>query len=122
MKGIVSLLPLILLFVAMYFILFRPQQKRMAEHQKLVRSIDVGDEVVTSAGIFGRITRLTDERAELEMLGGTRIEMLRSSIVKCVDEDDEPAALESGEKKKSLKGGAESGDADDGADEDDSLE
>lgn len=117
MRGLTTLLPLVLLMVAMYFLLFRPQQKRMAEHQRLVRSIDVGDEIVTSAGIFGKITRMTEERVEIELSGGSRLEMLRSSIVRRVgDVDEEHEAVEaakSGEKPK-----------DDGArsDEDESLE
>ncbi|RIK07376.1 MAG: preprotein translocase subunit YajC [Acidobacteria bacterium] len=117
MRGLTTLLPLVLLMVAMYFLLFRPQQKRMAEHQRLIRSIDVGDEVVTSAGIFGKITRMTDERVELELSGGSRLEMLRSSIVRRVgDVEEEPQALDEAESSKGS--GGSSGDDD----EDESLE
>lgn len=117
MRGLTTLLPLVLLMVAMYFLLFRPQQKRVAEHQRLVRSIDVGDEVVTSAGIFGKITRMTDERVEIELSGGARLEMLRSSIVKRVGDVDEP-----GEAIEAAKSDKESKDAAGSGDEDESLE
>lgn len=117
MRGLTTLLPLVLLMVAMYFLLFRPQQKRMAEHQRLIRSIDVGDEVVTSAGIFGRITRMTDERVEIELSGGARLEMLRSSIVRRLGDSDESVeAIEAAKSSKDLKGDRGSGD------EDESLE
>lgn len=109
MQGIAGLLPIILLFVIAYVFIIRPQQKRMAEHAQLVRSIQVGDEVVTSGGIFGRVTRLTDERAELELSGGARLELLRSSILKKVV--DEPAAIEDSEDD-----GADGSDDDAGAD------
>lgn len=111
MRGLVSFLPLILLFGAMYFVLFRPQQKRMAEHQRLIRSVDVGDNVLTSSGIFGKITRMTDERVEIELSGGARLEMLRSSIVRIVsDADEAEKALESSGSDKELSGRVDEGD------------
>lgn len=58
---IVQLLPLILIFVVFYFLLIRPQQKRVKQHKEMVNSLKVGSQVVTSGGIVAKITKLNDE-------------------------------------------------------------
>ena len=58
---IVQLLPLILIFVVFYFLLIRPQQKRVKQHKEMVNSLKVGTQVVTSGGILAKITKLDDE-------------------------------------------------------------
>jgi preprotein translocase subunit YajC len=89
MQNLGPLLTVGIFILVMYFLLIRPQQKRMAEQARLVRSLEVGDEVMTSAGIFGRIRRMNDERIELETAGGTRLEVLKSSVVRRIGEDME---------------------------------
>ncbi len=106
MSGIASLIPLVLLFVVFYFLLIRPQQKRMAQHAQLVRRLDVGDEIVTSAGIFGTITRLDDERIEVEVSGGARMELLKSAVARRVDA--EPEELEEAVEEAAEEEGDES--------------
>ena len=86
----------------MYFLLVRPQKQRMAEQARLVSSLEVGDEVLTSAGIFGRIRRMSDDRLELETAGGTRLEILKSTVVRRIG-DEAPASAEPIERKKSEK-------------------
>lgn len=78
--GLASFIPLILIFVVFYFLLIRPQQKKAKEHQAFLGSLKKGDEVVTSAGIHGRITGLTDAIATLEIAEGVRIKINRGSI------------------------------------------
>lgn len=89
MENLGPLLTVGIFILVMYFLLIRPQQRRMAEQARLVRSLEVGDEVMTSAGIFGRIRRMNDERIELETAGGTRLEVLKSSVVRRIGEDIE---------------------------------
>ena len=65
---------------AMYFLLVRPQQQRVARQRALVQAIEVGDEVVTAGGIVGRVTRLDDERAWIDVAPGVELTLLRGAI------------------------------------------
>lgn len=108
MQNLASVITLGVLFLVMYLLLVRPQQKRMAEQARLVRSLEVGDEVLTSAGIFGRIRRMNDERIELETAGGTRLEVLRSSVVRRLGDEQARQLTEGGAKElERRKEGAE---------------
>ena len=83
-----ELLPLLLLFGVMYFVMIRPQQQRVRAQRALVSSLAVGDEVVTIGGLLGRIVRLDDEHAEIETTPGTVLRFRRSAISgKTVDDD-----------------------------------
>ena len=75
-----QLLPLILLFAVMYFMLIRPQQQRVRAQRALVSSLDVGDEVSTIGGMLGRIVYLDDEVAHVETMPGTVLRFRRSAI------------------------------------------
>ena len=77
---LMSFLPLILLFGIMYFLLIRPQVKRQKEHKKMIDALGKGDEVVTSGGILGRITRLDDAFVTLEVANGVEIHIQRPAI------------------------------------------
>jgi len=79
--GLASFVPLILIFVVFYFLLIRPQQKKAKNHQEYLRSLQKGEEVVTSGGIHGRITGLTDAVVTLEIADGVRIKVNRSAIL-----------------------------------------
>lgn len=74
-----SIVPIVLMFAVMYFLLFRPQQKRAKEHKAMLGGLKRGDEVITNGGIFGRIMEITDEYAILDM-GGGKVKVLRSAI------------------------------------------
>jgi len=78
--GIASFVPLILIFVVFYFLLIRPQQKKAKEHQAFLGNLQKGNEVVTSGGIHGRITGLTDAVVTLEIADGVRIKVSRSAV------------------------------------------
>lgn len=71
--------------LAVWFLLLRPQRKRMQEHQELMRSLRVGHRVITAGGIHGRIDDLSDEIAWLEIAPGTRIEIDRRAIARDLD-------------------------------------
>lgn len=74
------LMPFILMFVVIYFLIMRPQQKKMKEQQAMIEKIQYGDEVVTNAGIFGKVTGITDKVLTVEIADGVRIKMLRSQV------------------------------------------
>ena len=75
-----SFVPLILIFAIMYFLLIRPQQKRAKEHKNLVQSLNKGDEVITSGGILGRVTKVTDDFVVLEISGNLEIKLQKQSV------------------------------------------
>ena len=75
-----SLLPLVMIFVVFYFLLIKPQQKRMKDHQAVLSGLKKGDEVVTGGGIIGRITKVDDTRATIEIAKGIEVVALKSTI------------------------------------------
>ena len=83
------------LIAVFYFLLIRPQKKRVEQHQKLITSVDVGDEVVTIGGLYGIVTAMGDDDFELEPSPGTRLRFVKSAIARRVTEDlaEEPEAL-----------------------------
>jgi preprotein translocase subunit YajC len=84
-----SLVFLVLLFVLFYFMLIRPQKRRMEQHRQLVESLGNGDEVVTIGGIFGTVDSMGGEELVLEVAPGTKIRTLKSAIARKVSEDAE---------------------------------
>ena len=74
------LMPFVLMFGVIYFLIMRPQQKKMKEQQAMLEKIQYGDEVVTSAGIFGKVTGITDKVLTVEIADGVRIKMLRGQV------------------------------------------
>jgi preprotein translocase subunit YajC len=78
---LVSLLPFLLIFVIMYFLILRPQQKRAKEHQELVKNLRRGDTVITSGGLMGKVTKVVDdEQIEVEIAEGVRVRQVRSMV------------------------------------------
>lgn len=75
-----AFLPLILIFGIFYFLLIRPQQKKQKQHQELIKNLQKGMEVVTSGGIMGRITGITDDVVTLEVADKVRIKVVRNQI------------------------------------------
>lgn len=82
---------LVITFGLMWFVLIRPQQQRVRRQQALVRSLEVGDEVVTAGGIFGRIVGLDDEVARIEVARGVEMRILRLAVNARVGEEAIPA-------------------------------
>ena len=77
---VMAFLPLIIIFAIFYFLLIRPQQKKQKEHRKFLESLKKGDEVITSGGIMGRISGLTENVATLEIAPKVNIRVARSQI------------------------------------------
>lgn len=84
-------LPLVLMGGVFYFLLIRPQQRRVKAQQALVNAIEVGDEVMTNGGIFGSITAIDEDEGTVtvEIAPGTRIRMVKSGIARRMTEDAE---------------------------------
>ena len=76
-----SLLPFVLIFVIMYFLILRPQQKRVKSHQELVKNVRRGDTVVTNGGLIGKVTKVVDDdQIEFEISDGVRVRQMRQMI------------------------------------------
>lgn len=84
---ILSFLPIILIFVIFYFLLIRPQQKQKKEHQSLLSNLKEGDNVLTSGGIYGRITGIKDDRITVEISDKVRVKVNRGHIAGVVKQD-----------------------------------
>ena len=78
--GMAQMLPLILMFVVFYFLLIRPQQKKMKEHREMLANLKRGDQIITNGGLMGRISGLTDKLVTLEVAEKIRVRILRSHI------------------------------------------
>lgn len=79
--SLMSMLPLILMFVVLYFVMIRPQMKKSKEHRAMIDALAKGDEVVTGGGIFGKVTRLGESNISLEVANGVEIQFQRSAVV-----------------------------------------
>ena len=75
-----GLLPIVLIFVVFYFLLIRPQQKRAKEHRNMVDALGVGEEVLTSGGILGKITKVDDQWLRVEVAKGIEVSVARSTV------------------------------------------
>ncbi len=72
--------PFILIIVVFYFLLIRPQQNRMKAHREMVEALRKGDEVVTSGGLIGKVTKVADNEATVEISEGVRVKVIKSTI------------------------------------------
>jgi preprotein translocase subunit YajC len=105
--GLVSLLPLVLIFVVFYFLLIRPQQKKMKAHRAMVEALRRGDRVVTGGGIIGSVTKvLSDNEVQIEVADGVRLRVVKHTIQEVLSKT-EPADKggQSGQKAANDEGG-----------------
>ena len=79
--GLGGMLPLVLMFVVLYFIMIRPQMKRQKEHKAMIEALAKGDEVVTSGGVLGKVSKMGDTFVGLEVADGVEIQIQRSAVV-----------------------------------------
>jgi preprotein translocase subunit YajC len=87
-----SFVPLILIFAIMYFLLIRPQQKKLKEHKAMVEALRRGDQVLTQGGIIGKVSKVQDDGVlEVEIADGVRVKMPRHTIAQVMSKT-EPAA------------------------------
>ena len=80
-SSLMSMLPLVLMFVVLYFVMIRPQMKRQKEHRTMIEALAKGDEVATAGGVVGKVTRLDDNYLGLEIASGVEIQVQRSAVV-----------------------------------------
>jgi preprotein translocase subunit YajC len=79
--GLGSMLPLILMFVVLYFVMIRPQMKRQKEHKAMIDALAKGDEVVTSGGMLGRVSKMGETYLHIEVASGVELQVQRSAVV-----------------------------------------
>jgi preprotein translocase subunit YajC len=78
--GFMGLLPIVLMFVLLYFLMIRPQMKRAKEHKQMVEALQKGDEVITSGGVVGRISKMGDAYVSVEIAPNTEISVQRAAV------------------------------------------
>ena len=79
--SLMGMLPLVLMFVVLYFVMIRPQMKKQKEHKAMIEAIAKGDEVVTAGGILGKVSKLGDGYIGLEIANGVDVQIQRSAVV-----------------------------------------
>lgn len=79
---ILQFVPFILIFVIMWFLIIRPQQRRVKAHQEMIKNVRRGDTIVTSGGIIGKVTKVTEDAAdiEVEIADGVKVKVARAMI------------------------------------------
>ncbi|MGD9869158.1 MAG: preprotein translocase subunit YajC [Hyphomicrobiales bacterium] len=77
---LMSILPFVMIFVIMYFLIIRPQQKRMREHREMVANVRRGDTVVTSGGLIGKVLKVDDQELQLEIATGVKVRVMRQTL------------------------------------------
>lgn len=80
MASLTGMLPLVLMFVVLYFIMIRPQMKRQKEHRAMIDALAKGDEVVTAGGLLGTVTRLSEGYLHIEIANGVEVQIQRSAV------------------------------------------
>jgi preprotein translocase subunit YajC len=80
-SSLMSMLPLVLMFVVLYFVMIRPQMKRQKEHRTMIEALAKGDEVATAGGLLGKVTKLGDVYLSVEIANGVEVQLQRSAIV-----------------------------------------
>jgi preprotein translocase subunit YajC len=80
MGALIQFAPLILIFVVFYFLLIRPQQKRMKDHREMVAALSKGDEVVTAGGIVGKVVKVDEGELAVEIATGVKVRVMRATV------------------------------------------
>jgi preprotein translocase subunit YajC len=99
-----ALLPLVLIFVVFYFLLIRPQQKKLKQHREMLSAVRRGDKVVTGGGIVGTITKIVgDNEVQVEIAEGVRVRAIKATITEVLTKS-EPVKADSAEAEGKSKG------------------
>lgn len=80
-SSLLTMLPLVLMFVVLYFVMIRPQMKRQKEHKSMVDALAKGDEVVTAGGVLGKVAKIGDTYLHVEVASGVELQVQRSAVV-----------------------------------------
>ncbi len=78
---LMGMLPLVLMFVVLYFVMIRPQMKKAKEHKAMIEALAKGDEVVTAGGLLGKIAKIGESYVGVELASGVEVQMQRSAVV-----------------------------------------
>ena len=81
MSSLTGMLPLVLMFVVLYFVMIRPQMKKQKEHRTMLEALAKGDEVATAGGLIGKVTKIGDGFLSLEIATGVEVQLQRSAVV-----------------------------------------
>ncbi len=76
----IQIMPFLLIFVIMYFLIIRPQQKRLKDHREMVAAVRRGDKVVTGGGPIGKVTKVDENELQVELAQGMKVKVVRSTI------------------------------------------
>jgi preprotein translocase subunit YajC len=88
---LVGILPWLLIFAIFYMLMIRPQQRRAKEHQASIAAVKKGDEVITGGGIRGKVTKVSDDEAEVEIAQGVKVRVVKSTITHVLSANTKPA-------------------------------
>jgi preprotein translocase subunit YajC len=80
-SSLMSMLPLVLMFVVLYFVMIRPQMKKQKEHRSMIDALAKGDEIATAGGLLGKVTKLGEGYLSLEIANGVEVQLQRSAVV-----------------------------------------
>ena len=88
--GLISFVPILLIFGIMYFLMIRPQQKKVKQHRAMVEAVRRGDQVITSGGLIGKVTKVDDQKGELELelAPNVKVRVVRSTISQVVSKTE----------------------------------
>ncbi|ACR47450.1 preprotein translocase subunit YajC [Rickettsia peacockii str. Rustic] len=105
-SGLTSLIPMVLIFAVFYFLLLRPQETRRKEREKLVSEVKKGEEVLTNSGIYGIVTKVSenDNNIEIEIAKDVRIKVLKSAIIDITSRTKAVAVKKENKKNKKVSG------------------
>ena len=81
MSSLTGMLPLVLMFVVLYFVMIRPQMKRQKEHKAMIDALAKGDEVATAGGLLGKVSKIGDTTLIVEIATGVEVQLQRSAVV-----------------------------------------
>jgi len=79
-SSLMSMLPLVLMFVVLYFVMIRPQMKKQKDHKAMIDALAKGDEVVTAGGVLGKVSKIGDNYVGLEVASGVEVQIQRSAV------------------------------------------
>ena len=91
-SSLLSLLPLVLMFVVLYFIMIRPQMKRQKEHKAMIAALAKGDEVVIGGGVLGKVSKMGESIIQVEVANGVELQVQRSAVVQVLPKGSVAAA------------------------------
>lgn len=90
-SSLISFVPIVLIFVIMYVLMIRPQQKKVKEHRAMIEAVRRGDQVVTGGGLIGKVTKVAEGEVEVEIAPSVKVRVVKSTITQVVSKT-EPAA------------------------------